>query len=80
MNWREWIETKSEVLSGKPVFKGTRIPVEQILDQLGAGASQEDLLKNYPRLRHEHFLAAFAFAAAWLSEEDVLEQTVETAA
>ena len=38
---------------GKPVIKGTRIPVELILDKLAAGVSEEELLADYPRLSVE---------------------------
>ncbi len=46
MNWKEYIEADQEVLSGKPFIKGTRIPVEFILDLLAQGWSISDILEN----------------------------------
>jgi uncharacterized protein (DUF433 family) len=64
MNWRDYIEMRRDVMMGKPVFKGTRLTVELILERLGAGATEADLLQAYPRLRSEHIRAAQAYAAA----------------
>ena len=46
----ERIEINSDVMRGKPVISGTRIPVELLLRKLAEGASNEDLLDAYPRL------------------------------
>ena len=54
---------------GKPVIKGTRIPVETILRWLGRGTSIEELLTEYPGLTREDVLAAQAFAADFIAEE-----------
>jgi len=48
---------------GKPVIKGTRIPVELIVRKLGEGASVEDLLDGYPTLKKEDVQAALIYAA-----------------
>jgi uncharacterized protein (DUF433 family) len=52
---------------GKPVIRGTRIPVEIILRLLGNGHSVETILESYPSLTHEDVLAAQAFAADFLA-------------
>jgi uncharacterized protein (DUF433 family) len=44
------VEKNPDVMLGKPVIKGTRIPVELIIRKLGEGASTEDLLDAYPNL------------------------------
>ena len=62
MNWRDHIEHRPDVMMGKPVFKGTRLTVEHILQRLGDGASEADLLDAHPRLRAEHIRAAQAYA------------------
>ncbi len=62
-NYREWITSNPNALFGKPAIKGTRIPVELILDELSAGTSINDILESYPRLTHEAIYAALAFAA-----------------
>ena len=44
------IEINPDVMLGKPVIRGTRIPVELILRKLGEGATEDELLDAYPRL------------------------------
>ncbi|MCY3680790.1 MAG: DUF433 domain-containing protein [Gemmatimonadetes bacterium] len=57
------IEINPKVMMGKPVMKGTRIPVDLILRKLGEGASEDDLLDAYPRLTLEDIRAALHYAA-----------------
>lgn len=57
------IEINPKVMMGKPVVKGTRIPVDLILRKLGKGASEDDLLDAYPRLTLEDIRAALHYAA-----------------
>ncbi|HHI00086.1 antitoxin [Thermococci archaeon] len=57
------VESRIGVLGGKPVIKGTRIPVYLILELLGAGLSIEDILKEYPELTKEDVLDAIKFAS-----------------
>ncbi|MBX9581440.1 MAG: DUF433 domain-containing protein [Gemmataceae bacterium] len=59
------------VLVGKPVIAGTRISVELILEELGGGASVDDLLANYPHITREQILAAIRFAAEALRSDVV---------
>ncbi len=47
------IEVNPDVMLGKPVIRGTRIPVELVLRKLSEGASQAELLGAYPRLTRE---------------------------
>jgi uncharacterized protein (DUF433 family) len=56
------IEVNPEVMLGKPVIRGTRIPVELLLRKLGEGASEADLLDAYPRLTREDIQAAVRYA------------------
>ncbi len=51
-----------KILFGKPTIAGTRISVELILEEIGAGSSVEDLLAAYPHLTREQILAAVRFA------------------
>ena len=62
MDWREHIESRKDVMGGKPVIRGTRITVEVILDWLAAGWSEQEIFDNYPRLTPESLKAVFAFA------------------
>jgi uncharacterized protein (DUF433 family) len=57
------ITSDPDVMMGKPVVEGTRITVESILDELGAGRTIEQLLEAHPRLTREGVLAAVRFGA-----------------
>ena len=56
--WQDYIEERKDVMAGKPAFKGTRLTVEFILKQLGAGMSHQELLDQYPTLKPDHIRAA----------------------
>jgi uncharacterized protein (DUF433 family) len=58
-------------LFGKPVIKGTRITVEQILRKLAAGMSVEQIVEDHPHLKPDDIHAAEAFAADYLANEDI---------
>ncbi|MDH7486447.1 MAG: DUF433 domain-containing protein [Anaerolineae bacterium] len=69
------IEINPAVMLGKPVIRGTRIPVELIIRKLSEGATEADLLDAYPRLTLEDIQAALAYAAESLAHEVILLQT-----
>jgi len=69
------IEINPEVMLGKPVIRGTRIPVELIVRKLSEGATEADLLDAYPRLTEADIKAALAFAADSLAHETIVLQT-----
>jgi uncharacterized protein (DUF433 family) len=68
------IEINPAVMLGKPVIRGTRIPVELILRKLSEGATEADLLDAYPRLTPADIRAALAYAADTIAHETVLLQ------
>ncbi len=72
MTAHDRIETKPEVMFGKPVIRGTRVTVEQILRELGERATPEDVVAAHPRLVLDDVRAAQAFAADYLAGEDSL--------
>jgi uncharacterized protein (DUF433 family) len=69
------IEINPDVMMGKPVIRGTRIPVELVIRKLSEGASEADLLDAYPRLTSEDIRAALAFAADSLAHESIFIST-----
>ena len=69
------IEINPDVMLGKPVIRGTRIPVELILRKLSEGAAEAELLEGYPRLMPEDIRAALAYAADCVSHEETLAIT-----
>lgn len=66
------IEIRSDVMMGKPCLKGTRIPVYVVLEKLGAGETNEQILDAYPQLTTDHITAALKYAAGLASNEIVL--------
>ena len=69
------IEINAEVMLGKPVIRGTRVPVEFILRKLSEGVAEADLLDAYPRLTRADIRAALAYAADTVAHETILLQT-----
>lgn len=63
------IAINPDVMLGKPVIKGTRIPVELIIRKLGEGALFEDLLDAYPNLKKDDIQAALLYAAEYMGNE-----------
>ena len=69
--WRDRIELNPEILTGKPVVRGTRLAVEYVLDMLDSGVAEAQILENHPRLTHEDVLACVAYATDVLKSERV---------
>jgi uncharacterized protein (DUF433 family) len=72
VNWQDFIEVKPDVALGKPVFKGTRLTVEFVLERLADGATVDDLVSNYFGLSADHVRAATAYAAALLRRDELV--------
>ena len=60
-----------QVMVGKPVIRGTRITVELIVRMFAQGITEQEILREYPRLKTEDLRAALAYAAQTLAHEDV---------
>jgi uncharacterized protein (DUF433 family) len=65
------ITVDPKVMVGKPVIRGTRIPVELIVRMLAQGIPEGDILREYPRLQSEDIRAALAYAAGVLADESI---------
>jgi len=65
------IELNPRVCDGKPVIKGTRIPVSVILEQIAEGESWADLLSGYPELEKDDIKAALLYARGSLDHTEV---------
>ena len=65
------IEINPNIMFGKPVIKGTRVTVEQILRKLAGGMTVEEIITDHPHLRKEDILAAQEFAADYLADEEI---------
>ena len=65
---QELIVSDPGIMMGKAVIAGTRLTVEHVLEELGAGRSFEDLLAAHPRLTRASILAALTYAARVLRD------------
>jgi uncharacterized protein (DUF433 family) len=68
----ERIEMNPDVMGGKPVVRGTRVPVDLLLRKLGAGMWVEAIMADHPRLAREDILAAQAFAADYIADDELV--------
>ena len=57
------ITMESGKRSGQPCIRGLRITVYDVLAQFAAGATEQDVLHDFPELQHDDILACFAYAA-----------------
>jgi uncharacterized protein (DUF433 family) len=71
MDWRALISADPQVMHGAVCFRGTRIPVSVVLDNLAAGESAEAVLVEYPTLQAQHIRAAIGYAAELARERIV---------
>ena len=62
------VHSDPEIMSGEPVFVGTRVPLKSLIDYLAAGDSLEKFLDSFPSVTREQATAALEFAGDALSE------------
>jgi uncharacterized protein (DUF433 family) len=72
MRTHDRIELNPDVMGGKPVIRGTRVPVEIVLRKLGAGVTPQSIIEDHPGLTLEDIHAAQAFAADYLADEALI--------
>lgn len=75
--FKQRIEVNPKILVGKPVVKGTRIPIELILKMLAQGIETKQILKEYPQLEKEDIQAALLYATDLLEHEEVYPLTTK---
>ena len=63
MNWKPHITADPQIMHGAVCFRGTRVPVSVVLDNLAAGETAASIFVEYPTLRPEHIPAAIGYAA-----------------
>lgn len=74
--WQERITIDPNILTGKPVIKGTRLAVEFIIELLANGWTEAEIFRNYPGITHEDILACLQYAGAMLKAEKVYPLSV----
>jgi uncharacterized protein (DUF433 family) len=62
------------VLCGKPLIRGLRISVEMILELLAKGATEQEILEDYPELEPDDLRAALLYAHHMVAREDVFDR------
>ena len=63
VDYKEYIEVDPNIRFGKPVLKGTRITVYDVLQWLASGLSHEQIIADFPQLNDNQILACLAYAA-----------------
>jgi len=63
IDYKEYIEVDPEIRFGKPVIKGTRITVYDVLQWLASGMTHEDIINDFPQITDKQILACLAYAA-----------------
>jgi uncharacterized protein (DUF433 family) len=71
MSWQDRITVDPNILVGKPIIKGTRISVEFVVDLLGRGWTNEQILREYDHLSPADIQACLAYASEMLKSERV---------
>jgi uncharacterized protein (DUF433 family) len=72
MTAHDRIEINPKIMLGKPVIRGTRIPVELIVRKMAEGADEKAVLQAYPTLTSTDIHAALGCAADSLAHEEVV--------
>lgn len=62
------INIDEEILSGTPVFAGTRVPVSALLDNLEVGVSLDQFLENFPTVRREQAVQVLEYFKSTLND------------
>jgi uncharacterized protein (DUF433 family) len=62
------------IMVGKPVIRGTRVPVDAIIHRIAQGATIDELLEDYPKITRLDIKAALEYAESLVRGEDVVPQ------
>ena len=70
--FRRRIVVDQKIMVGKPVIKGTRIPVDAIIRRMAEGMTIKEILEDYPNLTKEDIRAALEYCAYVISGEEII--------
>ena len=70
------ISVNPDILVGKPVIRGLRISVEQIIKALAGGVSIDDLLDEYPELEKDDIQACLLYVSELVKEEKIYKVVI----
>ncbi len=60
---KDYINIDKEILSGNPVFRGTRVPIQTLFDHLEKGISLDEFLDDFPTVKREQAIAVIEIAS-----------------
>jgi uncharacterized protein (DUF433 family) len=63
VDYKQYIEVNPEIRFGKPVIKGTRITVYDVLQWLASGMTHEEIISDFPQLAENQIMACLAYVA-----------------
>ncbi len=69
MNYQDYISRDPGICGGEPVIKGTRVTLRTILASLAQGATEAQILRDFPTVNADALRAVIAFAAASAQED-----------
>jgi uncharacterized protein (DUF433 family) len=72
---KERIIVDPQIMVGKPIIKGTRIPVDAIIRRLAEGMTIKEVLEDYPNITRDDVLAALEYCVYLITGEDVIPLT-----
>ena len=72
MNMEERIVVNPKIMVGKPIIRGTRIPVDAILNRLADGMTISDILEEYPNITEEDIRAALIYVSQVIAGEQII--------
>jgi len=70
--YQDRIELNPKICAGKPVIKGTRIPVSVIISHLAAGETWKELITGFPELTEEDIKAALQYASDSIEHTEIM--------
>lgn len=71
MDINQVINIDNEILSGQPVFAGTRVPIETLFDHLEAGVSLDEFLEDFPSVSKQKAIALLDMANKIVTSKDI---------
>jgi uncharacterized protein (DUF433 family) len=71
VEWRERIVVNPEVMTGKPVIKGTRLTVDHVIELLAEGWTTDQIVEEYPGVTTDDVGACLAYASELVKSEKV---------
>ncbi|MBI2142727.1 DUF433 domain-containing protein [Candidatus Woesearchaeota archaeon] len=74
MDFMKRIVVDPKVMAGKPVVKGTRIPVDAILQRIADGMTIDEILQDYPNITRDDIKAALEYSANIVRGEDIIPE------